>query len=250
MSSAMSTLPGSAALLGPARVVDKRCPSLEDSVKGIVDGSTVLVSGFGECGTPNALIEALIDQGAKELTVVANNAGSGEQGVAALLKANRVRRIICSYPRSTNAIWFERRYAEGAVELELVPQGTLTERIRAAGAGIPAFYTLAGVGTLLADGKEHRTIDGKEYVMEHALSGDVALIRSEKADTRGNLVYHAAARNYAPTMAAAAKLTIAEVVQTIGGEGSLDAEEIVTPGIYVDRVVQAASDEQRNVNAR
>ena len=249
MSSGVLTLPGSDALLGPARVVDKRCESLEDAVRGIADGSTVLVSGFGECGTPNSLIEALIDQGAKELTVVANNAGSGEQGVAALLRANRVRKIICSYPRATNAVWFERRYAEGAVELELVPQGTLTERIRAAGAGIPAFFTLAGVGTLLADGKEHRTIGGQEYVMEYALSGDVALVRSEKADTRGNLVYHAVARNYAPTMAAAAKLTIAEVVQTIGVEGSLNPEEIVTSGIYVDRVVQAERIEERNANA-
>jgi 3-oxoadipate CoA-transferase alpha subunit len=226
-----------------ARVVDKRCASLAEAVEGIADGATVLISGFGECGTPNALITALIEQGARDLTVVANNAGSGDLGVAALLRAGRVSRIICSYPRSRDSVWFERRYAEGGVELELVPQGTLTERIRAAGAGIPAFYTPTGVGTLLAEGKESRTINGRSYVLEYALGGDVALVRAEKADQRGNLVYHAAARNYAPTMAAAAAMTIAEVVQTVGVEGSLDPEEIVTPGIYVDRIVQAVDGE-------
>ncbi|HEY5266236.1 MAG TPA: 3-oxoacid CoA-transferase subunit A [Acidimicrobiales bacterium] len=234
--------PPRALLPCPARPVDKRCNSLEEAVAGIADGSTILISGFGECGTPNALITALIEQGAKELTIITNNAGSGEEGVAALLRAGRVRRVICSYPRSRDSVWFERRYAEGTIELELVPQGTLTERIRAAGAGIPAFYTPTGVGTLLGDEKESRIIDGRTYVLEYALGADVALLRAEKADARGNLTYHAAARNFAPTMAAAAVLSIVEVAQIIGVEGSLDPEEVVTPGIYVDRIVQAVDE--------
>lgn len=239
MTGETKTRAGSTVLPCPARVVDKRCKSLEEAVDGIADGATILVTGFGECGTPNSLLDALVEQGARDLTIVANNAGTEDFGVAALLRAGRVRRIICSYPRSRNSVWFERRYGEGSVELELVPQGTLTERIRAAGAGIPAFYTPTSVGTLLAEGKESRIINGRLYVLEYALGADIALIRAEKADERGNLVYHAAARNYAPTMAAAATLTIAEVAQTIGLEGSLDPEEIITPGIYVDRVVQA-----------
>lgn len=226
----------------PARVVDKKCELLEQAVSGISDGASILIGGFGESGTPNSLVAALIEQGSKDLTIITNNGGSGEFGVAALLRERRVRRLICSYPRSRNSVWFERRYAEGNIELELVPQGTLTERIRAAGAGVRAFYTATGAGTLLAEGKETRIIDGRLYILEFALGGDVALVRAEKADERGNLVYHASARNYGPTMAAAAALTIAEVVQPIGPVGSIDPEEIVTPGIFVDRVVQAQDD--------
>ena len=217
--------------------IDKRVASAAEAVAGVPDGATVLVGGFGEVGVAATLIDALVEQGPTDLTVVANNAGAGDRGVAALLRAGRVRRIICSYPRSRGSTWFERRYAEGSVELEVVPQGTLSERIRAAGAGVPAFYTRTGVGTELAAGKEARTIGGREYLLEFALPGDIALIRARRGDSWGNLAYHATARNYAPTMAAAAGLTIAEVAEPVGEPGALDPELIVTPGIYVDRLL-------------
>jgi 3-oxoadipate CoA-transferase alpha subunit len=217
--------------------IDKQVSSAVEAVSEVRDGATVMVSGFGESGVPSALVDALIEQGAGELTVISNSAGSGEEGVAALLRAGRVRRVICSYPRSRGSVWFEQRYAEGTVELELVPQGTLSERIRAAAAGVPAFYTRTGVGTELAQGKETRQFGGRDYLLEHALPADVALIRAQRGDRWGNLAYHAVARNYAPTMAAAAALTVAEVAEPVAEPGGLDPELIITPGIYVDRVV-------------
>jgi 3-oxoadipate CoA-transferase alpha subunit len=217
--------------------IDKQVSSAVEAVSEVRDGAAVMVSGFGESGVPSALVDALIEQGAGELTVISNSAGSGEEGVAALLRAGRVRRVICSYPRSRGSVWFEQRYAEGTVELELVPQGTLSERIRAAAAGVPAFYTRTGVGTELAQGKETRQFGGRDYLLEHALPADVALIRAQRGDRWGNLAYHAVARNYAPTMAAAAALTVAEVAEPVAEPGDLDPELIITPGIYVDRVV-------------
>lgn len=217
-------------------MIDKIVSSAREAVWGISSGSTVLVSGFGEVGVPNGLIDAVVDQGVADLTVVANNAGSGERGVAALLKAGRVRKLICSYPRSSGSVWFERRFRSGEVELELVPQGTLAERIRAAGAGIGAFYTPTAVGTELAAGKETRTIGGIRQVLEHALPADVALVRARSGDRWGNLTYHATARNYGPTMAMAARLTAVQV-DLVVELGALDPEVVVTPGIFVDRIV-------------
>jgi 3-oxoadipate CoA-transferase, alpha subunit len=218
--------------------IDKRTTASQ-ALAGVRDGATVLIGGFGESGVPRALIDALIEQGANGLTVVANNAGSEEGGVAALLRADRVTKLICSFPRSRGSVWFERRYAQGRVELEVVPQGTLTERIRAAGAGVPAFYTPTGVGTELTAGKEVRRFGDRDYVLEHALPGDVALIRASRADRWGNLVYHSVARNYGPTMATAAQLTIAEVPEPVVDLGDLDPELIATPAVYVDHVVYA-----------
>jgi 3-oxoadipate CoA-transferase alpha subunit len=223
---------------GPAELIDKRTTASQ-ALAGIRDGAVILIAGFGESGVPCALIDALIEQGARDLTVVANNAGSEEGGVAALLRADRVTKLICSYPRSRGSVWFERRYAQGTVELEVVPQGTLTERIRAAGAGIPAFYTPTGVGTELTAGKEVRRFGDRECVLEHALPGDVALIRAQRADRWGNLLYHSVARNYGPTMATAAPLTIAEVAEPVVSPGELDPEQIVTPAAYVDYLVYA-----------
>jgi 3-oxoadipate CoA-transferase, alpha subunit len=222
-------------------VIDKRVATALEAVAGIQDGATVLVGGFGESGVPTVLLEALVQQGAADLTIVANNAGTAERGIAALLRAGRVRRMISSYPRSRGSVWFERRYAEGSIELEVVPQGTLTERIRAAGAGIPAFFTPTAVGTTMAEGKEVREFGGRPYLLEYALPGDVALIRARRADRWGNLTYHSVARNYAPTMAAAAALTIAETEEPVAGLGGLGPEEIITPGIYVDRVVHTGA---------
>ncbi len=217
-------------------IIDKCCKDASEAVRGIPDGSTVLVSGFGEVGAPVHLISALVEQGTSELTVIANHAGSGDAGIGALFKAGRVRKIVCSYPRSSGSVWFERRYLAGEVELELVPQGTLSERIRAGGAGIGAFYTPTGVGTEMAEGKEVRCFDGREYLLELALRADVALVRAHVADRWGNLTYRSAARNYGPSMATAASLTIAEVA-TIVPLGEIDPEVVVTPGIFVDRVV-------------
>jgi 3-oxoadipate CoA-transferase, alpha subunit len=217
--------------------IDKQVASAIEAVSDVPDGATIMISGFGESGVPSVLIDALVDQGASGLTVIANNAGSGERGVAALFRADRVRRVICSYPRSSGSVWFERRHAEGAVELELVAQGTLSERIRSAAAGRPAFYTRTGVGTELARGKETRRFGGHDYLLEHALPADIALIRAQRGDRWGNLIYHSVARNYAPTMAAAAALTVAEVAEPVAEPGDLDPEQIITPGIYVDRVV-------------
>ena len=217
-------------------MIDKQVPNLAEAVADVSDGATVLVSGFGEVGVPVDLIDALVEQGAGDLTVVANNAGAGDRGVAALLRAGRVRRVICSYPRSRGSTWFEYRYGRQEVELEVVPQGVLSERIRAAGAGIGAFYSPTSVGTVLGEGKETRLLDGRTQVLEYPLRGDVALIKGRLGDRWGNLTYHATARNYAPTMAMAAGLTIAQV-DAIVELGTLDPESIVTPGIFVDRVV-------------
>jgi 3-oxoadipate CoA-transferase alpha subunit len=218
-------------------MIDKRVRTLADAVAGIRDGAVVLCGGFGTSGQPDHLFHALIEQGAKDLVVVSNNAGAGRAGLAALLAAGRARKIICSYPRSAGSVVFEELWAKGKLELELVPQGTLSERMRAAGAGLGGFYTPAGAGTRLAEGKEQREIDGRLYVFEKPLRGDVALIRAERADRWGNLVYRKAGRNFNPVMAMAADLTVAEVQETVE-LGALDAEAIVTPGIFVDRVVE------------
>lgn len=220
-------------------MIDKTVPSPEAAVAGIADGSTVLIGGFGPSGVPDALIDALRAQGARDLTVVSNHAGNGETGLAGLLAAGRVRRIVCSYPRHKDSFVFDRLYRAGRIELELVPQGTIAERLRAAGAGIPAFYTPTGFGTLLAEGKETRVIDGRPCVLEHALHGDVALVRADRADRWGNLVYRKAARNFGPVMAMAARRTIAEVREIVP-LGALDPEAIVTPGVYVSSVWRAA----------
>ena len=217
-------------------MIDKRVASVADAVAGIGDGAVVLISGFGEAGSPSELVHALIDHGAKELTVVNNNAGNGHVGLAALLENGRVRKIICSYPRSSHSEVFQSLYAAGAIELETIPQGTLAERLRAAGAGIGGFYTPTTVGTPLADGKESRVIDGREYVLEYPIRGDFALVKAEVADRWGNLTYRLAARNFGPVMCMAADTTIAQV-RRIGELGEIDPETVVTPGIFVDRVV-------------
>ena len=218
-------------------MIDKTVPSVEAAVAGIHDGATVMIGGFGLAGMPAALIDALIAQGARDLTIVNNNAGNGETGLAALLKARRVRKIICSFPRQTDSYVFDALYHAGEIELELVPQGNLAERIRAAGAGIGAFFTPTGFGTQLAEGKETRRIDGRDYVLEYPIHADFALIKALKADRWGNLVYRKTARNFGPIMAMAAKLTVASV-HDIVELGALDPEHIVTPGIFVQRVVQ------------
>ena len=217
-------------------MIDKIVKSLTDAMAGIHDGAVVLVGGFGSIGQPNALIAGLIEQGAKDLTVVANNAGVGHTGLARLMEVGRVRKIICSYPRTSDPVVFEGLYRKGLIELEVMPQGTMAERMRAAGAGIPAFYTPTSVGTKLAEGKEVREFAGRRYVLEEALPGDVALIECWEADRWGNLTYRSSARNFNPVMAAAAKLTIAQA-QHIVDLGVLDPEKVVTPGIYVSRVV-------------
>ena len=208
-------------------MINKICPSLRDAVADIKDGSTVLVSGFGGAGMPNALIDALIEQGAKELTIVSNNAGSGETGLSALLREGRVRKVMCSFPRQADSHHFDTLYRAGKLELEVVPQGNLAERIRAAGAGIGAFFTPTGYGTLLAEGKESRTIDGRNYVLEYPIHADVALIKALAGDRWGNLIYRKAARNFGPVMATAAKCTIAQVDRIVE-LGELDPEAIVT----------------------
>jgi 3-oxoadipate CoA-transferase alpha subunit len=214
------------------------CETPAEAVAGIEDGSTVLVGGFGMAGMPVRLIDALIEQGATDLTVVSNNAGNGDTGLAALLAKGRVRKVVCSFPRQSDSWVFDRLYRDGRIELELVPQGTLAERMRAAGAGIGAFFSPTGVGTPLADGKETREIDGRAYVLEHPIKGDVALIGAYRSDRMGNLVYRKTARNFGPVMATAARLVIAEVREVVD-TGALDPEAVVTPSIYVDRVVAA-----------
>jgi 3-oxoadipate CoA-transferase alpha subunit len=212
------------------------CDTTAQAVAGIRDGSTVLVGGFGLAGMPVRLIDALIEQGASDLTVVSNNAGNGDTGLAALLAKGRVRKIVCSFPRQSDSWVFDGLYRRGRIELELVPQGTLAERIRAAGAGIGAFFSPTGAGTPLAEGKETRQIDGRPYILEHPIKGDVALIGAHRADRMGNLVYRKTARNFGPVMATAATLVVAQVHQVVE-TGELDPEAIVTPSIYVDRVV-------------
>jgi len=221
-------------------MIDKKYASLASAVADIHDGATVMVGGFGEAGSPIELIHALIDHGAKDLTVVNNNTGSGHVGLAALIENRQVGKMICSFPRTANSTVFPDLYRANEIELELVPQGTLAERIRAGGAGIPAFYTATKVGTPLAEGFETRVFDGREYVMEYGLTADFALIKCRKADHYGNLVYNKTARNFSPIMATAAKVTIAQAGEFVEA-GALDPEVVVTPGIYVNRLVEVTN---------
>lgn len=223
-------------------MVNKIVPGMREAMAGIHDGATVMIGGFGNAGMPRELIDALIDQGATDLTIVNNNAGNGDTGLAALLAARRVKKIICSFPRQADSHVFDALYRSGELELELTPQGNLAERIRAAGAGVGAFFSPTGYGTLLADGKETRLINGKHYVLEYPIHADFALIKALKADRWGNLVYRKTARNFGPIMATAAACTIVQVDQIVE-LGELDPEVIVTPGIFVQRVVQVAGDQ-------
>lgn len=216
-------------------MIDKRVATAAQALAGLKDGATILVGGFGQVGHPMALIDGLIEQGAKDLTIVCNNAGVGRSGLPRLMKLGRVRKIVCSYPRTAEV--FSELYAAGKLELEITPQGTLAERIRAAGAGIGGFFTRTGAGTLLAHGKEAREIDGATYVLEKPLKGDVALIEAWKADRWGNLTYRGSGRNFNPVMATAAELTVVQV-QEVQELGAIDANDVVTPGIFVDRVVE------------
>lgn len=213
------------------------CGTAAEAVHGIADGATVLVGGFGMAGMPTMLIDALIEQGARDLTIVSNNAGNGDTGLAALLAAGRVCKVICSFPRQSDSYVFDDLYRKGKVALEVVPQGNLAERMRAAGAGIGAFFCPTGVGTLLTEGKETRTIDGRDYVLEYPIRGDVALIGAHLGDRSGNLVYRKTARNFGPVMATAATLTIAEVSRVVD-TGQIDPECVVTPGIFVNRILE------------
>lgn len=214
--------------------------SADEAVAGIEDGATVLVGGFGLAGMPFDLIDALIRQGATDLTIVANNAGNGEVGLAALLQAGRVRRILCSFPRQSDSYVFDELYRSGRIELEVVPQGNLAERMRAAGAGIGAFYSPTAVGTPLAEGREVRTFEGRDYLLELPIRGDYALIAAHRSDRLGNLVYRRTARNFGPVMATAAATTIVQVNEVVDA-GELDPEAVVTPSIFVDRVVATAA---------
>jgi len=220
-------------------MVNKIVGTVEEAVGGVPDGATVMISGFGGAGQPAELIDALIAQGAKDLTIVNNNAGNGEVGLAALLKARRVRKIVCSFPRQVDSQVFDGLYRAGQIELELVPQGNLAERIRAAGAGIGAFFTPTGYATQLAEGKETRIINGRGYVLEYPIHADFALVKADRGDRWGNLVYRKTARNFGPIMASAAKCTVVQVREIVE-LGQLDPEAVVTPGIFVHRVVQVA----------
>lgn len=217
-------------------MLNKVSDSLQAAVADVQDGAVIMIGGFGNSGIPLQLIEALRRHGARDLTIISNNAGVKEEGIASLLRDRLVRKIVCSFPRSAGSVWFERLYEEGALELELVPQGTLGERIRAAGAGLGGVYTPTGYGTLLAEGKDTRLINGKGYVLETALHADFAFIKALRADTWGNLIYNTAGRNFNPVMASAATTTIAEVASIVPA-GELNPEHIVTPGIFVHRVV-------------
>lgn len=223
--------------------MDKTVGSLESALEGIPNGATVMVGGFGGSGAPIELIHALIDQGANDLTVINNNAGNGHVGIAALIEQGRVRKMICSFPRSADSRVFTERYLAGKIELEIVPQGTLAERIRAGGAGIPAFYTPTGYGTELAEGKPIAEFDGKTYVQERWLKADVALIKAEQADAHGNLTYRMAARNFNPLMATAAVTTIVQAHRIVM-LGDINPEQVITPGIFVNRVVEVANPNQ------
>ena len=226
---------------GDLAVIDKTLPTVEAAVADIHDGASVMIGGFGTAGMPDQLIDALIAHGARDLTIINNNAGNGETGLAALLKAKRVRKIICSFPRQTDSHHFDALYRAHEIELELVPQGNLAARIQAAGAGLGAIFTPTGYGTLLAEGKETREINGKHYVLEYPIHADFALIKAQQGDRWGNLVYRKTARNFGPIMAMAATCTIAQVSEIVA-LGALDPEAIVTPGIFVQRVVAASSD--------
>ncbi|TAA40841.1 MULTISPECIES: 3-oxoacid CoA-transferase subunit A [Pseudoxanthomonas] len=225
-------------------MIDKTLPSCAAAVADIRDGATVMIGGFGTAGMPDALIEALIEHGARELTIVNNNAGNGETGLAALIKHKRVRRIVCSFPRQSDSQHFDAAYRNGEIELELVPQGNLAARIHAAGNGLGAIFTPTGYGTELAAGKETREIDGRHYVLEYPIHADVALIKAHRGDRWGNLVYRKTARNFGPLMAMAAKCTIAQVHEVVE-LGGLDPEAVVTPGIFVQRVVAVGHAEAR-----
>ena len=220
-------------------MINKISPSAEAALADVPDGATVMIGGFGTAGQPAELIDALIAQGAKDLVIVNNNAGNGDTGLAALLAAKRVRKIICSFPRQADSHHFDGLYRSGQIELELVPQGNLAERIRAAGAGVGAFFTPTGYGTELAKGKETREINGTHYVLEYPIHADYALIKAERGDRWGNLTYRMTARNFGPIMATAAKVTVATVHEVVA-LGELDPETVVTPGIYVKRIVQIA----------
>ncbi|MCR6500634.1 3-oxoacid CoA-transferase subunit A [Shinella sp. CPCC 101442] len=219
--------------------MDKTIKSLAEAVSGIGDGATVMIGGFGGSGAPIELIHALIERGARDLTVINNNAGNGRVGIAAMIDAGRVRKMICSFPRSTDPRAFTDSYLAGEIELELVPQGTLAERIRAGGAGIPAFYTPTGFGTELAEGKPVAEFDGRMYVQERWLKADFALIKAHVGDINGNLIYNKAARNFSPLMCMAAAKTIVQVSRLVK-PGGIDPEHVVTPGIFVDRIVEVA----------
>lgn len=221
-------------------MIDKRVDSAAQAVADIFDGATVMIGGFGEAGSPIELIHALIDLGAKGLTVVNNNTGSGHVGLAALIENHQVARMVCSYPRTANSTVFPDLYRRGEIELELVPQGTLAERIRAGGAGIPAFYTATSVGTPLGEGKEVRSFDGRDYVLEYGLKADFALLKCARADRYGNLVFNKTARNFGPIMAMAAGTTIVQA-SALMELGEIDPEVVVTPGIFVNRVVTVAN---------
>jgi len=218
-------------------MIDKIAACVSEALQGVTDGATVMIGGFGTAGIPNELVEGLIGQGARDLTIVNNNAGNGDHGLAALLKTGRVRKIICSFPRQADSHVFDALYRAGKIELELVPQGNLSERIRAAGAGIGAFFTPTGYGTELAKGKETRDIGGRPYVLEYPIHADLALIKAECGDRWGNLTYRKAARNFGPTMAMAARRTIASVHEIVP-LGALDPENVVTPGIFVSKIVK------------
>jgi 3-oxoadipate CoA-transferase alpha subunit len=218
-------------------MIDKISPSVAAALADVPDGATVMIGGFGTAGLPNELVDALIEQGARELTIVNNNAGNGDTGLAALLAKKRVRKIICSFPRQADSHHFDTLYRSGQIELELVPQGNLAERIRAAGAGIGGFFTPTGYGTDLAKGKETRLIDGRQYVLESPIHADFALIKAERGDRWGNLTYRMTARNFGPVMAMAAKTTVATVHEIVP-LGSLDPEAVVTPGLFVQRIVK------------
>ena len=221
-------------------MIDKEYATAADAIADIPDGATVMIGGFGASGSPVELIHALIDQGAKNLTVINNNTGNGEVGLAALIKNRQVRKMICSFPRSSQSRVFPELYKAGKIELELVPQGTLAERIRAAGAGIPAFYTPTTVGTTLAEGKETRLFDGRTFVMEPWLKADYALIKCESADRLGNLTYNKTARNFSPLMCMAATTTIVQAKNLVQ-RGDIDPEHVITPGIFVNRIIEVSN---------
>jgi 3-oxoadipate CoA-transferase, alpha subunit len=219
-------------------VIDKVCSSIDEAVAGIKSGATVMVGGFGSAGVPEKLVESLIARDVRDLTLISNNAGSGEDGLSQLVRDGRVRKIICSFPRQPGSSHFDTAYRKGQIELELVPQGNLAARIQAGGAGLGAIFTPTGVGTQLAEGKETRTIDGRDYILEYALRADFALIKADRGDRWGNLTYRKSARNFGPIMASAARVTIAQVREVVA-LGDIDPEVVVTPGIFVQRLVVA-----------
>jgi 3-oxoadipate CoA-transferase alpha subunit len=221
-------------------MIDKSVSSIAEAVRCIPNGASVMISGFGEAGSPIELIHALIDQGTKDLAVINNNAGNGHVGLAALIETGQVRKLVCSYPRSSNSTVFTEIYQAGKIELELVPQGTLAARIQAGGAGIPAFYTPTGVDTLVAEGKEIKEFYGKKFLLEESLTADFALVRCDRADSMGNLTYNKAARNFGPLMCTAAKTTIVQA-RVLLEPGAIDPEHVITPGIFVDTVVEVPS---------